>query len=252
MAFDVEATGLSAVDDRIVELAASAFRAGGSIEGSFRRLVNPGIPIPSEQTLLHGISDGMVGEAPSFQRVVPDFVRFAGDAVLVAHNAYRDVAMLMGPRPEGLAGNLVLDTCTLARAAFPGLRDYRLATVAARLGIETGRQHSAMDDVATCRSIFLAVLEGRPGVETLGELIDCDGNEIYLGGSRGRFGLDGIMPGVAARIEYLGGSKGPGPRPVTPITVMVREGVPTLLAHCHLDGDLKAFRLNKIRAFHPA
>ena len=272
VALDTEATGLSPVADRVVEVAAVAFRADGSKIGSFERLVNPGIRIPPAQTLIHGITDAMVDGRPTIETVLPDLARFLRNHVLVAHNAPSDVAMLMvhsfaTARGDGFAfaGNLVLDTCTLSRAILPKAPNHRLATVADCLGIPRGRPHRAMPDVVTCKAIFMKVLEECGPETTLGDLIRLDGSELYLGpppddamerlteGMKGRFSLlaEAIRSGSAVAIEYHGGSKGSRPRLVTPVTVMRQMGLPCLVAHCHLDGGLKNFRLDRISAVRP-
>src|SRR5262245_61987692 len=119
VALDTETTGLSPVGDRVLEIAAAAFRADGYVGGEFGCLVDPGIPIPPELTRIHGITDEMVAGRPSVEEVLPEFLRFVADSVLVAHNAPYDVAMLMLPliRMRGRSAhrppnNLVLDTCT--------------------------------------------------------------------------------------------------------------------------------------------
>ncbi len=269
VAFDIEATGLSPLVDRIVEVAAVAFRAEGTEIASFERLVNPGIRIPPAQTLIHGITDKMVSDQPAIQEALLDFARFIGDAVLVAHNAPSDVAMIMVPAgsmswPDGcrLGENLVLDTCTLSRALLPKAPNHRLATVADSLGIPRGRSHRAMPDVAACKAIFLKVLEHCGAGARLADLIRLDGSELYLGippadalerltermNERFRPLVEAIGTGSPVAIEYHGGSKGTNPRLVTPVTVMRQMGVSCLVAHCHLDGALKNFRLDRISA----
>ena len=273
VAFDTETTGLSPIGDRVVEIAAASFRSDGYVVGEFECLVDPGIPIPAELTRIHGITDEMVEGRPSVEEVLPEFLRFVADSVLVAHNAPYDVAMLMlplirmrgrsAPRPPG---NLVLDTCALARVAFPGAANYRLSTMVSMLGIERGRAHRAQPDVTACRQLFLRILQRSEPLATLDDIVRMNGGELRFG-----FMEEALDPGVApgppgggsgllreamksaspVTIQYQGGTKGYGPRLVTPITVLSQGSVTYVVAHCHLDSSLKNFRLDKIACVHP-
>ncbi len=284
MAFDTETTGLSPVDDRVVEVAALAFRADGSESGSLERLVNPGIPIPPELTRIHGITDDMVRGKPAIELVLPEFVAFTEGSVLVAHNSPYDVSMLMVPllamrrssRGPAAPGNLVLDTCALARAVYPGLPNYRLGTVAGFLGITQERAHRAMSDVVACKGVFVKILKKaleEAGAEaTIEALVKLNGTEMYMGvtgapGSPQRELLerslaaaagqlaplaDALSNGTPVAIRYQGGTKGNGPRLITPITLMAQGKITYVVAHCHVDRGLKNFRLDKIVAAQPA
>jgi len=276
IAFDTETTGLSAVGDRIVEIGAVLFDQQGNESAAFEQLVDPGLPIPPELTAIHGITDEMVAGKPRIEQVLPEFLRFAGDNVLLAHNAPYDVSMLLVPlvrlgwakpgmwrRLRGLPGNLVLDTCSLARAAFPGAPNYRLGTIAEMLGIPRGRAHRAMSDVRACKELFLRVLAARPPGMQMSELIRLNGSELRLGvddsmlecfppgDNRSVLLLAAMRTATPVMIQYLGGTKGAGPRLVTPITVMSQDGSCSLIAHCHLDGGLKNFRLDRLSAVYP-
>ena len=278
VAFDTETTGLSPVDDRVVEVAALAFRADGSEIASMEQLTDPGIAIPPELTKIHGITDDMVRGKPSIEEVLPGFVAFTEGSVLVAHNSPYDVAMLMVPllamrrRSQGpsVPGNLVLDTCALARAVFPGAPNYRLGTVAALLGVTSQRAHRAMSDVVACKGVFVKILQkaletaGSEG--TLEDLVKLNGSEMYMGisgaaGSPQRELLemsmgvaggplaplrDALENGTQVAIRYQGGTKGNAPRLISPITLMAQEKVTYVVAHCHVDRALKHFRLDKI------
>ncbi|HET6374282.1 MAG TPA: WYL domain-containing protein, partial [Candidatus Polarisedimenticolia bacterium] len=170
-----------------------------------------------------------------------------------------------GPR-AGPAGNIVLDTCALARTVLPGSPSYRLRTLAARLGIPEARPHRAMSDVATCKELFLRILHTcGPGIDLDG-LIRLNRTELYLGppreevfqrlcagaGPRLSSLRDAVLTGVPIAIRYRGGTKGDAPRLVTPITVMVQANHAYLVAQCHLDQGLKNFRLDLISAVQSA
>ena len=91
--FDLETTGFSSVKDKIIEIGAVKV-ADGKITDKFSTFVNPKRPIPFEITQLTSITDQMVMEAPAIETVLPQFLEFVGDAVLVAHNASFDVGFI--------------------------------------------------------------------------------------------------------------------------------------------------------------
>lgn len=272
VAFDTETTGLSPVTDRIVEIAAVAFHRDGSVVRTFEQLVDPGIPIPALLTGIHGIDDLMVAGMPRIEQILPEFLQFIDSAVLVAHNAPYDISMLLVPlvrmrsSSTGLParpGNVVLDTCTLARAIFPGAPNYRLGTIADLLGIARGRPHRAMPDVGACKELFLKILAKCPPEVPLEELIRMNGSELHFGtderilaplsdaSGRSDLLLQAMRMATPVLIQYQGGTKGTGPRLVTPITLVTQGDIPFLIGHCHLDGALKNFRLDRISAVYP-
>ena len=116
---DLETTGGSPVSSMITEIGAVKTR-GGEVIGEFQTLVNPGLAIPPMIVALTGITDAMVIGAPPIEEVLPAFLEFLGDAVLVAHNAPFDTGFLRAAcRTHGYKwpGSEVVDTVTLARRA---------------------------------------------------------------------------------------------------------------------------------------
>ncbi|WP_304243757.1 PolC-type DNA polymerase III [Gracilinema caldarium] len=93
IAFDTETTGLEPRTDRIVEIGAVKFDSLGPI-GRFSVLINPGIPMPEAASKVNGISDDMLRKQPPMEAVLPDFLRFIGSGILVAHNAPFDVSFI--------------------------------------------------------------------------------------------------------------------------------------------------------------
>ena len=91
--FDLETTGFSAIKDKIIEIGAVKV-VKGEIVDSFSTFVNPRRPIPFEITKLTSITDEMVMEYPDIETILPQFLEFVGDAVLVAHNAGFDVGFI--------------------------------------------------------------------------------------------------------------------------------------------------------------
>jgi len=158
--FDIETTGFSNVKDRIIEIGAVKVQ-GGEIVDSYSTFVNPGIPIPFEITNLTSITDEMVMESPKIDVILPEFLEFVGDAVLVAHNASFDVGFIeQNCKNLGLPHKYTyLDTVALARVLLPTLAKYKLNIVAKALGISLENHHRAVDDAGATAEIFVKFVE---------------------------------------------------------------------------------------------
>ncbi|WP_026675841.1 PolC-type DNA polymerase III [Fictibacillus gelatini] len=146
--FDVETTGLSAVYNKIIELAAVKV-INGEIVDRFERFANPHEPLSDTTINLTGITDDMVKDAPEIEDVLKDFHEFIGDSILVAHNASFDMGFLNeGFRKLGLgeAKNPVIDTLELARFLLPDLKNHRLNTLCKKFDIELTQHHRAIYD----------------------------------------------------------------------------------------------------------
>lgn len=146
--FDVETTGLSAVYDKIIELAAVKIKNGEIID-RFERFANPHHPLSQKTTELTGITDDMVAEAPDIEPVLQDFFAFAGDDILVAHNASFDMGFLNeGYRHIGYAkaANPVVDTLELGRFLYPTMKNHRLDTLCKTFNIDLTNHHRAIYD----------------------------------------------------------------------------------------------------------
>ncbi|WP_153462583.1 PolC-type DNA polymerase III [Sediminibacillus terrae] len=146
--FDVETTGLSAVYDTIIELAAVKVQ-GGEIIDRFEAFANPHHPLSQTTIDLTGITDDMVKDAPDVGEVLKNFHEWMGDGVLVAHNASFDMGFLNeGLKKIGFekAENPVIDTLELARFLYPSLKNHRLNTLCKMLDIELTQHHRAIYD----------------------------------------------------------------------------------------------------------
>jgi DNA polymerase-3 subunit epsilon len=176
---DVETTGLRPEEDRVVSLAAVRVRGGVVREGeAFDALVNPGRPIPAASIRFHGVTPAMAAEAPPPAVVLPAFVAFAADGVLVGHEVWFDLACLAAEAhrlglPGPAASRAVLDTRLLSAAVHGAGSNHDLDAVAGRLGIPLEGRHSALGDaLITARVLarLLPLLERR-GVRTLGQAL---------------------------------------------------------------------------------
>lgn len=155
--FDLETTGISCTSDDVVEISALRVR-GGRITDRFSSLVNPGRPIPYSASQVNHITDEMVAGEPTMGEILPEFLRFIGDDVLVGHNIarfdmkflHRDCQSLFRKVP----GNDYLDTLSFARSRLPGLRSYALTALASHYGLGTVGAHRALKDCELNQQVF--------------------------------------------------------------------------------------------------
>ena len=158
--FDIETTGFSAVTDRIIEIGAVKVE-DGKITDKFSTFVNPKRPIPFRITELTGITDEMVIDSPDIETILPQFIKFIGDAVLVAHNASFDVGFIEQncKRQKIEADFTYVDTVALARVLLPALNRFKLDTVAKALNISLENHHRAVDDAGCTAEIFVKFVQ---------------------------------------------------------------------------------------------
>lgn len=255
VAFDLETTGLSAESDRVVEIGAVRFDRDGRELGRFERLVNPGMLMRPSARAVHGISDAMLADAPSFQDVAPSLLDFLGDpdvTLMLAHNARFDAAFLggelarIGRTPPG---HRVVDTLTLARRKLPHLRGHRLDVLARAMGLDPDGPHRALADSLRVKGLWLALGGPREPIESLRAYPIHDAREK----ATVPIGWDAIaraiLEGSRVRMRYLGGTRGDDAREITPRDFSHRGGVAYLVALCHLDEVEKRFRLDCVKSY---
>ena len=168
--FDIETTGFDKVNDKIIEIGAVK-AVNGEITDRFSTFVNPKVPIPARIEELTHITDEMVMDSPEIDVVLPQFLEFCKDCVLVAHNASFDTGFIRenAKRLEIPFDYTIVDTVGMARILLPGLSRYKLNIVAKELGISLENHHRAVDDAGATAEIyvkFIAMLKEK-GIETL-------------------------------------------------------------------------------------
>ena len=158
--FDLETTGFSSIKDKIIEIGAVKVE-NGVITDKFSTFVNPKVPIPFKITNLTGITDDMVMEAPDIETILPQFLEFVGDAVLVAHNASFDVSFIeQNCRYQDITPDFTsVDTVAMARILLPTLSKFKLNVVANALHISLENHHRAVDDAGATAEIFVKFME---------------------------------------------------------------------------------------------
>ena len=156
--FDIETTGLSAARDKITEIGAVKVE-NGIITDKFSTFVNPEMPIPQKITQLTGITDEMVKDAPSQSEAVSAFLKFAGDNVLVAHNAPFDTSFIAKACEDmGREYNYTsIDTVAISRAILTDIKNCKLDTVAKFLRLGEFNHHRATDDAEMLAKIFITL-----------------------------------------------------------------------------------------------
>ncbi len=152
---DLETTGLSFRTEKITEVGIMKIK-NGKVLDEFSCFVNPEKPIPQRVVEVTNITDDMVKDAETIDKVFPKILEFVGDSVLVAHNADFDIGFLkynakqLGYNLE----NTYIDTLRLSKDLFPDFKKYKLGIIAENLGIKVEVAHRALDDVDTTVKVF--------------------------------------------------------------------------------------------------
>ncbi len=181
--FDIETTGLSFQNDRITEIGAVLIK-DGEVLSVFNTFVDPGCAIPESITELTGITNDMVKGAPSQEEAVRSFLAFAGDRVLIAHNAGFDTSFIRKVADDyGIPfPNTYLDTVALSRYVNPELKKHKLDTLAEYFKLGDFNHHRASDDAEMLAMIFFKMAKklSEEGLKTLSAMtaamsdkVDC-------------------------------------------------------------------------------
>ena len=165
LAFDLETTGISTINDRIVQIA----RLGADVDGSpihYEVLINPQRPIPSGASNVHGIYDSDVRTKPVFKNFANEIAQLMNGAVVVGHNARKfDMPLLQNefyrcgvspPKPEA-----ILDTLEAVRR-LKIARPHNLGAQCARHGIDLSNAHDAAADAAASLLLLWKLMRDHP------------------------------------------------------------------------------------------
>ncbi|WP_352417849.1 PolC-type DNA polymerase III [Proteiniborus sp.] len=177
--FDIETTGFSSKNDKITEIGAVKI-INGQIVDRFSQLINPNVRIPERIVELTGITDELVADKPSIEEALPNFIKFIGTSVLVAHNASFDTGFIReNCHRIGLElSNSTLDTLQLSRELLPNLKSHKLNILSKHLNVSLENHHRAVDDSEATAKIFIKLIEmlKEKGVTKLEEI-----NTIFEG-----------------------------------------------------------------------
>ena len=176
---DLETTGFSFRTEKITEVGIMKIK-NGEILDKFSCFVNPEKPIPERVIEVTNITDDMVKDAETIDKVMPKILEFVGDSVLVAHNADFDIGFLKyNAKQLGLTlDNTYIDTLRLSKDLFPDFKKYKLGLIAEKLGIKVEVAHRALDDVDTTVKVFNIMLDmlKEKGAKTVDEIDEVADN----------------------------------------------------------------------------
>ena len=171
--FDIETTGFSPVENRIIEIGAVKV-CGRQITDRFSTFVDPGVPIPFTIEKLTGINDSMVIGAEGIDKVLPRFLSFCEGCMLVAHNAEFDMSFIKeNCDRQGIDHDFTyVDTVGMARVMMPSQSKHTLDAVAKALGVSLLNHHRAVDDAEATAEIFikLVAMMEKDGMTTLAQI----------------------------------------------------------------------------------
>ncbi|MDI6839249.1 MAG: exonuclease domain-containing protein [bacterium] len=251
---DVETTGLHPqYGDRICEIGLVKTE-NGKIADSYTTLINPHRPISPGAFMANGITADMVKDAPSFNEIVGEVLKFIDSAVIVAHNAPFDLNFI-GSHLHNLRipfpGNPVIDTLTLARAYyhFPG---NGLLKIANYLGINTRDSHRALGDARITSKIFHIFVNDfkRMRVATLHDLLELQGGSFVFP-TYGEIILppeieESLKCNKKLKIRYISAYGEETVRTIKPVDIIPYQDYTYLIAHCLLRNERRTFRLDRI------
>lgn len=187
---DLETTGLTPSFDQIIEL--GAIRFVDDVEVSrFQSLVRPTEPISDFITALTGISNDMVADAPAIEEVLPDFLRFIGDSLLIGHNVNFDVNFIYDYAEAcnlPVCSNDFVDTLRMARRVYKDLDNHKLSTLCDYLCIQQSVEHRAIADCLRTQACYArmkdAVSSGAADLHTESERYSSMAQRIQAQGDR--------------------------------------------------------------------
>lgn len=187
--FDLETTGISCINDEIIEISAIKVEKG-VVTDTYSTLVNPGRGIPFQATRVNGITDEMVADAPCIETALRGFLEFARGQVLVGHNIRTFDLKFIDQAAQKYFGitvdNDFIDTLPMARRCLPKLGHYKLVDLAAYYGISADGAHRALNDCVMNQKCFeeLAKIQVDLPLETCPK---CSGELIRRKGKFGEF-----------------------------------------------------------------
>jgi len=175
VAFDLETTGLNSREDKIIEIGAVVMKDGKEVD-RFQTFVDPHQKLEKVTTELTGITDAMLKGAPSIEEILPKFIEFVGDRVLVAHNADFDTGFIQTAcKQQNLPYQFTsVDTLALSMVLMTQLKRYKLNLIADALNLPEFNHHRAADDAVTCGLIMsrYAQMLQEKGVEKFSQIND--------------------------------------------------------------------------------
>jgi DNA polymerase-3 subunit epsilon len=266
VAFDTETTGLWSPAHRLVEIAGVKFSIGSDKIETFAALINPGRAIPPDAVEVHGITDEMVANAQTGEKVLAKFAGFCGNTMMIAHNAPFDISFL-ACESDRVAfprmSNVVLDTVDIFKTLQPGITSYSLLSLSKHFGLANDQKHRALDDAHLVHNLFTLAITKHSGGKTLSQLLkrfaklkisDWQLEEVALPD-----GYDEMEKALSdnLRVEIAYASRDPEStanqppktRVIRPRTVYSLRSKLYINAFCELTGEERTFRLDRIESY---
>lgn len=257
--FDFETTGLYPYSgDRICEVACVKWQPLKRGIKKFHSLVNPGRPISYGAWAINGINDDMVKDSPLIEDVIPDFLKFIEGSILVAYNAGFDLGFLeaaLGDGKDVLKDYYVVDALVLARRLFHGIGRYNLGNVSRSLGMDPEGEHRALADVMMTLGVFkkeLAVLKSE-GIDTIADIVYTPRSSktkpaaLKVKDYRIKLIEEAIREEKRLSIVYRSvWNDSVTKRVITPKEIRSGYDRSYVIAHCHLKGEERNFRVDGI------
>ena len=256
---DVETTGASAdFGHRVIELGIVRIERGQTV-AQHQQLIDPQRRISAGVTVLTGISQQMVEGQPTFAQQLPAAMELLRGAILIGHNIRFDLSFLRkefrrcGQEITELLGDAhVLDTVRIARRRF-GRGGNGLQTLAPRLGVQPTAAHRALADAQTTAAAFERLMQPVGGWNIcLCDAIREQGGPMGLLPVSPRESLlpleleEALEQKKPVRMEYLDAHQSRTERVIGPLHVRRFNGELLLVAHCHLRGEQRTFKLERI------
>lgn len=256
VAFDTETSGAFPVGYEIVEMGAVKWKNGQIID-RFQALIKPTVPMGEEVIKIHGITNEMVADAPSMNEVLPKFMEFLGDAVIIAHHAPFDLGFLVYELER--AGMKVptapaLCSSLLARRIITESENHRLQTLVKVLNLGENTAHRALDDAESCQRLS-EIIFNRIGADvSLAEITNKMAKRVvwsdYTLLNSGHEALKTLVEAVRTKKDvdfvYGGGSSKGLTRRMTPIGVVRNPDGDFVQAVCHIDRASKRFYVGRM------
>lgn len=251
--FDLETFGLNSHKNEIIEIGAIKLK-GTRIVDTFSSFVNPNKIIPKRISELTHITQDMVDNAPTIEDVLPKFLEFTKDAVMVAHNSAFDMGFIRRDAKKYMGIDYkppVIDTLQMARDLYPDLKGYNLDRLNKTFKLSLENHHRAIDDAQSTAKLFIMFLEkyienGVVNVEDMNGAfplnIQKQATRNIMVIAKNLTGLQNLYRLVSeAHIDYYGSKK---PRVLKSRVDKLRDGLivgSSLTSHFSNDGELAEY-----------
>jgi len=262
VAFDLETTGLFPISSKIIEIGAVKFSTQGKIS-TFEALVNPEEPIPYDTYLIHGITQDMVKGKPTIEEVLPSFIEFLENSVLVAHHSIFDVSFISKNIAKcGLdtPNNIVLDTRILAKNIINSveIENYKLNSLVKYFRIPSSTFHRAVYDAEYCGNVFInliRLIRNGKNKFLLKDVLEYNNKPLDFNVvTKKEVAIPAFYLPLKKAIEknqriniiYKKANGEETNRDITPINILKLKSKIYVEAYCHLRREKRTFKLSKI------